>query len=459
MLVNPGASTSVAAEEQRPGTQAWNLLSVADPLLLAGYTSAASVLPGQMLALHIGSRRPHVRVQVFRAGWYRGDGARLIWAGVAQGTPPSPAKVLDAATRTLTAEWPVALKVSTSGWVPGEYVIKLSNEDGQRWVPFVVRSPSFRDTTVLLSADTTWQAYNDWGGYSLYHGPDGATRTRAYAVSFDRPYNYGAGAADFAGGERPLIALAERLHLPVAFAADTDLQTTPGLLDGARAVISLGHDEYWSSAMREQLDRARAGGTNLAFFGANAIYRHIRLASLPDGANRLEIDYKDGAIDPLARSDRAEGTWNWPSGPDPRDGDELTGGHYECNPVHVPLVLTATDHWPLSGLSLQPGTTLPGLVGSEFDSYRPGGSAPRHMISLARSPLVCGGRADHADIVYYTEPGGAAGFDAGTSAWVCVLANHCGFTLTAAESRLVMQITQRVLVAFSAGPAGRAHPL
>ena len=310
-----------------------------------------------------------------------------------------------------------------------------------------------------MSADTTWQAYNAWGGYSLYHGPDGATRHRAYAVSFDRPYSYGAGSADFVGQERPLIALAEKLGLPVAFAADTDLETTPGMLDASRAVISLGHDEYWSSQMRSQLLSARSGGTNLAFLGANAIYRHIRLAALPDGPHRLEIDYKDGSIDPLARSNPSEGTWNWPSGPQPRDGDELTGDHYRCNPVHADLVLTSTDAWPLSGLGLRPGTHLPGLLGSEYDGLHRGTRVPTHITSIARSPVTCGGRADHADIVYYTEANGAAGFDVGTSAWVCVLADHCGFPLTPNEMRIVEQITTNVLRAFSEGPAGLKHPV
>jgi hypothetical protein len=53
----------------------------------------------------------------------------------------------------------------------------------------------------------------------------------------------------------------------------------PGQLDGARAVVSEAHDEYWSPTMRAVLTRARDRGTSLAFIGANEIYRRIRLGS------------------------------------------------------------------------------------------------------------------------------------------------------------------------------------
>lgn len=85
-------------------------------------------------------------------------------------------------------------------------------------------------------------------------------------MSFDRPLDYGHDAGEYAGNELPLLRLAEQLRLPLAFATDTDLQAAPSLLDWAQAVISLGHDEYWSSAMRAQLLRARdLTGMNLAF--------------------------------------------------------------------------------------------------------------------------------------------------------------------------------------------------
>ncbi len=131
---------------------------------------------------------------------------------------------------------------------------------------------------MVVSADTTWQAYNAYGGYSLYHGPDGQTASRALAVSFDRPYGTetGQGASEYGQNMQPLVVLVERLGVEADYVSDIDLDRDPHLLDGARAVVLTGHDEYWSLAMRAALLRARDSGVNLAFLGANSGYRHIR---------------------------------------------------------------------------------------------------------------------------------------------------------------------------------------
>lgn len=438
----------------------WKVTAWAPPAELAGFVSPSSTLPGGVLHLHLRGTHPRVHVLIFRNGWYDGAGAGLVRSLDLTVVPPGPPVLLDAARRTWTAVWPESTPLDTTGWQPGHYLVLASSAGRQTWVPFTVTSPTMTGRVVLLTENTTWQAYNAWGGASLYHGPDGARRTRAYAVSHDRPLDYGDGAGDFSGNELPLIELADRLGLPLAFATDTDLAGAPGLLDGARAVISLGHDEYWSTAMREQLLRARdRTGTNLAFFGANAVYRHIRLESLNGVPNRIEVNYKSASLDPVARTDPAEATSDWPAGPHPDDGKQLTGGAYQCNPVHTDLVLNDPSAWILSGLGLPASYRLSGMVGSEYDKVVAGGDAPPSLVSLARSPLRCGGRVDHADIAYYTVHSGAAGLDVGTSTWVCVLDNVCGgHPVTTEQERIVTAITTTVLRAFASGPAGRQHP-
>ena len=100
-----------------------------------------------------------------------------------------------------------------------------------------------------MKAVTTEQAYNLWGGRSLYAGPDGGFDTRSRAVSFDRPYDDAKGAALFFHDEQGLVNTAERLGLPVGYITNLELDAEPDLLAGARALISGGHDEYWSRAM------------------------------------------------------------------------------------------------------------------------------------------------------------------------------------------------------------------
>lgn len=455
------AADPVAQEFDKPGDPGWRVGTAATTAELAGYVSPSSVVPGGVLRLHLRSTVPDVRLAVFRNGWYGGARGRLIWTKDIRALAPTPPKLQDAATRTWTADWPESTELPTSSWPPGHYVVLATAGGRQTWVPFTVRSPSFADRVVLLTENTTWQAYNAYGGASLYHGANGSRATRAYAVSHDRPLDYGAGAGDYSGNEVPLIALAEKLRLPLAFATDTDLQAAPGLLDGARAVVSLGHDEYWSTAMRDQLLRARdRTGTNLAFLGANAIFRHIRLEPLGGVPNRLQVNYKDASLDPMTATNPAESTSDWPAGPRPRNGAELTGASYQCNPVSGPLVIRDPGSWLLAGLNLPAGTELPNLLGSEYDAIVPGPLVPRDIVSVMRSPLTCVGRKGFADFAYYTVPSGAGGVNVGTSTWVCVLDDVCGERKITPEVRqVVTAITTTLLQEFAKGPAGRAHPI
>src|SRR5438105_1496238 len=121
----------------------------------------------------------------------------------------------------------------------------------QRFVPVTVRSATTAGKIVIKNGVETWQAYNTWGGYDLYHGPGGITddSNRSLAVSLDRPYD-ASGAFMFLYHERKLIELAERLGLPLAYVTGMDIDADPHLLDAASALFSLGHDEYWSPPER-----------------------------------------------------------------------------------------------------------------------------------------------------------------------------------------------------------------
>ena len=167
--------------------------------------------------------------------------------------------VVQQPTHTVVAPWDPSLTLDTTGWQPGDYLIRLDGSNGaQQFVRLTVRTPSNRGRIVIINAVTTWQAYNRWGGYSLYGGPSGKYSERARAVSFDRPYasDTMAGAGDFLYFELPFLLFAERSGYQLGYATDVDLHADPHLLDGARAVVTLGHDEYWSAAMRNSVVRA-----------------------------------------------------------------------------------------------------------------------------------------------------------------------------------------------------------
>ncbi len=373
------------------------------------------MLPGQSFRLYVSTASPDFRVQAFRVGWYGGREARQIWeSGAVPGRVQAPATIT-AATRTVTTAWQPSLTVSTDGWPQGAYLLRLDASRGpEGYVPVTVRSPTTAGKVVLIEGVTTWQAYNLWGGYDLYQGPGGFA-DRSFAVSFDRPYDAaGPGAQWFLSFDLPPISLAERTGVPLAYETDVDVDEHPGLLNGARAVISLGHDEYYSAAMRSALLRARAAGTNIAFLGANAMYRHIRFAPSRLGRDRIEICYKLAELDPEYGHDRAATTQDRRDPPDPRPESVITGVFYECNPVSDAYVVYDPTVWMFSGTDVRRGTSFAGLVGPEYDRVNPAVPFPRPMQVLAHSPLTCGGHASYSDSVYYTVPSGAGVFASGT---------------------------------------------
>jgi len=152
-----------------------------------------------------------------------------------------------------------------------------------------------------------------WGGYDLYNGPRGITdyNNRSLAVSLDRPYDR-QGAFMFLYHERKLIELAERLGMPLAYVTSMDIDADPHLLEGASALFSLGHDEYWTPPERASVTAARDAGMNIAFLGANCMFRRTRLASTRLGPRRLVICYKTSYLqDPEYGKDNALVTSDW----------------------------------------------------------------------------------------------------------------------------------------------------
>ena len=444
-----------AAENKRPGTSAWRITDLGAGDAIEGYADKQSVLPGQSFRLYVSATARSFRVDAFRFGWYGGHQARLVWRSASIPGQRQAAVSITPGTHMVTAPWRPSLTVGTAGWPAGSYLLRLDSSSGaERYVPITVRSASTAGAVVILNDNTTWQAYNSWGGYSLYQGPDGLPSDRGYAVSFDRPYD-GDGAVRFLAFDEAAIALAEHTGVPLAYETDVDVDQHAGLLGGARAVISLGHDEYYSQAMRNALTAARNAGTNLAILGANAIYRHIRFAA----GDRVIICYKSASLDPLYGRDNAETTQQWRDPPDPRPESVITGVFYECNPVSASWVVYDPSSWIFAGTGAYRGERFPGMVGPEYDRLNLSVPFPRPLQVLAHSPLTCDGISTFADSVYYTVASGAGVFASGTMRWVCAMRGpSCGHGLNRAAERFVDRATQNVLRAFATGPAAGEHP-
>ncbi|MER6174516.1 N,N-dimethylformamidase beta subunit family domain-containing protein [Streptosporangium sp. NPDC001681] len=442
-----GAADATTIENARPGTPDWRVRHRGAEHEIEGFADRVSVPPGESFRLYVSTTADRYTARAFRMGWYGGAGARQVWrASGLPGMRQAPARTI-AATRTVTAaHWKPGPEVDTSGWPEGSYLIRLdAASGGSRYVPLTVRSTSTRGRLVVVNAVTTWQAYNDWGGRSLYRGP-GGFEDRSRAVSFDRPYDT-SGARLFLDMERDAIEVAEHSGVPLAYVTSADLDRDPHLLDGARGLVSLGHDEYWSARMRRTVEAARDHGTNLAFLGANAVYWRIRFAATPLGHRRLVVCHKDAAEDAHTVLWRATG----------RPESSLTGPMYDCFPSESAYVVWRPGNWIFKGTGVRRGTTFPGMVGVETD--RVGAGVPRPMEVLSVSPVDCGGRSTVAHSAYYTVPSGAAVFSSGTMRWVCAMRGaRCGHGVTERAASFVRRATANILRAFAAGPAARRHP-
>jgi hypothetical protein len=461
---------STAAENRLPGS-AWRLRRRSVHGEVQGFASRTSVRPGQPVMLYVSTTARAYRVRAFRMGWYGGRLARLVWTSRPLPGRRQTARRTVTATHTVSASWRPGPTLSTRGWPPGDYLLRLDAANGfQRFVPLAVRAASAAGRVVLVQAVTTWQAYSDWGGYTLYRGPDGSFADRARAVSFDRPYDDTSssdrdGAGQFPHRELPALALAERLGLALDYVSDIDLHADPHLLAGARAVVTMGHDEYYSPPMRAALERARRRGVNLAFLGANAVYRRIRLRPSPIGPNRIEINYKLAAEDPLSRTTSrtsprrdAQVTANWSQPPRPRNESALVGQAYDCFPARADQVVVDPGSWLFAGTGVRTGTRLRSVVGPESDRVDLAAPTPRPLEVLAHTHLRCGRRDTTSDVAWYTTRSGAGVFSSGSIDWVCSITGaHC-VGGGGRSSKIVAGVTANLLRALAAGPAGRMHP-
>lgn len=415
-----GLPNAIVSENALPGTRAWRVGPVPQHAL-EGYASEVSVVPGQILDLHVSSSlQLQYRVIVYRIGWYGGTGGRLMAcapcrirrAAARSIAPPDPS------TGMLALTWPVTDAVPIGqNWVSGYYLADLVVQAGRykgrgSWVPFIVREPAARDARILVQASVnTWQAYNRWGGRSLYWNHTGVGDNH---VSFDRPYDMSGAPADGGPGanlptawEFPLARFLERYGYDVAYTTDVDTDADPAELLRHRLVVVSGHDEYWTKAQRDGFERARDSGVDLAFVGANIGYWQIRY----DDDSRTIVEYRSAWSDP--EPDPALKTTQFRNLVPPRPECELIGVQWgeigEADYTPIGAVYTPPDAW-FAGTGFTRDALLPDLVGYEYDSLTTTCEQPGTTILFeSRSP----GHVD-ADAVRYRAASGATVFAAGS---------------------------------------------
>jgi hypothetical protein len=432
-LPSPGSigPNPTVLENRKDGSADWEITLPAESGEIEGYASATSIERGEAIDLFVSTLDPGYRIDVFRMGWYGGAGARRVAGPIARRGIPQPVPAPDPITGLVECHWrePYRLPTADAGgpWPSGVYLARLtaSPSGRQAYIVFVVRDDARRSALLFQSSVTTFAAYNNWGGQSLYAFNSGGRPARK--VSFDRPYAmspYGVrldGAGDFLRRwEYNTLRWLEREGYDVAYLTDVDTHARADLLARHRVFLSVGHDEYWSWAMREHVEAARDGGVHLAFLGANACFWQIRFEPGASGApDRTVVAYKDAvATDPVA-ADPGEArrtTGRWRDSPTARPEAALIGVMYLADPVAGDVVVDEADHWAFAGTGLRKGSVLPGLLGYEVDAVAEG--SPSGLRRLAHSPFTRGtGETQYADMAIHESAGGALVFATGSMYW------------------------------------------
>lgn len=241
---------------------------------IEGYTDRLSYQAGESIVFHISSTFERYHLTIQRMGAER----QTVWRQtITQGRRhPIPEN-----GATDGAGWPESFTLTVpEGWRSGYYQVFLGAEDpldSSRWIEgstlfFVIRpAHPGRDARILFQLPTnTYNAYNNWGGASLYQFNSASGRA-AHRVSFQRPIPSGA-----FNWELPFIEWAERSGYQMDYAINTDLERHPELLKHYALMLSVGHDEYWSAGMRDQVEAFVAQGGNVAFFGGNNLTWQVR---------------------------------------------------------------------------------------------------------------------------------------------------------------------------------------
>ena len=418
-----------------------------------GYVDRHSVLQGEtfdlMLSAGPGQPAARGRVEFHRLGAGAHGSAAPVWSSPTLSAPAQRANVIAAA---VGPNWvPSLSKIDTSAWPPGYYSADFVSDGTQVRDPHVaqiiIRPARPRGGVLLKLGTNTYQAYNDWGGFSFYTGGRDDL-ARGCMLSFDRPSPPG-----FLEYEiflaRWLEELGQRMGFQVDYASNFDVHAAPALLDAYKLVICGSHDEYWS---KEEFDAFEARifqkGGNTLFLGANCAYWQVRYADInrpPGGAEhgRQMVCYKS-TQDLIARR---------PEVKDPallvtaqfREGNRrpetmLMGVGFQSwfspggNPgQRVPYMVADATHPLFAGTGYQAGGRAADVVGYEWDNRDPSGNgarlwdqersriapvaAEKIQVLFRGHPVDVWGRTGLAEAVYFETPAGAKVFSAGTVRW------------------------------------------
>ncbi len=495
----PPVVNVIACENTLPGDPPgdWQVSGAGDSTI-QGFATAMSVNAGDTVSFKISTPAASYHIDILRLGYYQGDGARKIvsamrpTASLPQSQPAcrndtAPTGLIDCGNWGVSASWAVPASA-----VSGLYLAHLVRDDtgGESLVPFVVRNDASHSDLLFQTSDETWQAYNSYGGNSLYtctvNCPPGNPEAYKGAdkVSYNRPFHTALddnGHSWFMYSEYPMIRFLEANGYDVSYMSGLDVATRGPLLLNHKTFLSVGHDEYWSGDQRANVEAARDAGVNLAFFSGNEVFWKTRWEPSIDGsstAGRTLVTYKETHYDAVTDPQDPPtwtGAWADPRFSPPADGgrpqNALTGQLFVVNSgttdIQVPAQYSSLRFWRNTAVaSLAPGQTVTlgpgtGTLGYEWDEDADNGFRPAGLLDMSSTTdpnaetfvdygsVTAIHSATH-HLTLYRARSGALVFGAGTVQWSWGLdsANPSGTT-----DRTMRQATVNLLADMGAQPS------
>ena len=383
---------------------------------LQGFATDISVNHGETVHFKIDTPYSAYHLDIYRMGYYGGDGARKV-ATVPPSATGAEAAPLPRRPNYGTDRLRQLGRVRLLGGPGGRSVGHLLRQarprrrtsDGSH-IFFIVRDDESHSNLLFQTQDTTWEAYNQYGGRSLYQSNDGGPGTnpdRAYKVSYNRPLTTRGPTPEDSpfNAEYPMVRWLERNGYDVSYFTGVDSARFGSKILDHKTFLSVGHDEYWSGTQRANVEAARAAGVNLAFFAGNESFWKTRWEpSTADGSStdwRTLVSYKEthanAKIDPGPRATPVwTGTWRDPRFSPPADGgrpeNAVTGTMFRVNSGTSAIDVPAADGkmriWRNTSIASQaPGQTATlgdGTLGYEWDEAPDNGFRPPGLVRFPR---------------------------------------------------------------------------
>jgi hypothetical protein len=453
------------AENRLPGTLAWRLPATPPGGVIEGYVSEQEIAPGEVERFYVNAPRAMwVRGELYRIGWYGGLGGRLVFRSGRLPATRQPKCAHDPRTGLTECHWRATWSPRLPrSLVSGVYVGKLVADSGAAKDTLVIVRADHPGPIVAQLSTATYEAYNDYGGDDLYPASlrVGVTGTdQGVEVSYDRPYDTTTGAGQLFARDVAMVRFLEREGYPVTYTTDVGVDQAPGELRGARALLAIGHSEYWSQRAHDAYAAARDAGVNLAFLTSDTMGWRVRYAPATPASSEagrpahVIVAYKEhGALDP----DTSAPTGRFPDG-----GASVTATRYaNCITPRLPggpppvyryypwsPSPALAPAWLFRGTGITQATTIPGIVGYELD--RLASSPPPGLVVVGGGRASCQGsiaQSDRAFSTLYRARSGALVFSAGTMGWELGLSpvpSTSPDAPTAPDPRLI-RLTQNLL--------------